>query len=457
MRIEKKFFFTNITINLVAMLTLGLMIGLLIAGYIRRDAQEDLVKENNLLGKIVLYKTESKSRRDPIAVVRKNLVTRLGTIDNVAIYEGNITNERLVMSSFTQTLTDEEMDNIVNRDIETVYSIKIEETWYLAYNDRIEVTQNKLKVPVIITTMIPNQDVRQLITKIIVVLVSLMILTSVLIIIATGYLSRRISKPIQQLTKTTKDIADKNYRTIQVVNTGDEIEELSKAMYNMARSIENYDKEQRKFYENISHELKTPLTVIGGYAEGIKTGIFASNDDALDTIVDETKHLKKQLENIIYLSKLDSLEDDLHLQTISMNQLLADALQRVESLIILNDIDVDYVPIEDVTIKMDYDKGIKMLTNIFTNCVKYTNDLIIIRCIVDDQIYHIQIKDNGEGFSQEILHQPFKRLKLDGKEGNGIGLSIVKKIVETHKGDFSIANDETGGAIYNISIPIRIL
>ncbi|MCK4259479.1 MAG: hypothetical protein KAX49_10905 [Halanaerobiales bacterium] len=90
----------------------------------------------------------------------------------------------------------------------------------------------------------------------------------------------------------------------------------------------------------MSHELKTPLTVISGYAQGIKNNIITDNVKAFDIIIDECNRLKKQLENIIYLSKLDTVKESFKFQQVSINEIITNALNKLDSLIIINDIDI---------------------------------------------------------------------------------------------------------------------
>ena len=105
--------------------------------------------------------------------------------------------------------------------------------------------------------------------------------------------------------------------------TGDEIQELDEDIVRMARSIVNNDRKRKAFFENTSHELKTPLMNIRGYAEGLKDGIF-SIDEAAEVIYEESESLRTLVESILYLSKLeDATHDRYQLQLVDLNEFLA--------------------------------------------------------------------------------------------------------------------------------------
>lgn len=196
------------------------------------------------------------------------------------------------------------------------------------------------------------------------------------------------------------------------------------------------------------------VTIISGYAQGVKNNVFEDQDKILDTIVNECNNFKKQLENIIYLSKLDTINETYNFKDNSLNNLIIDSLAKVDSIIILNEINIIYNPSEDIIIKVDKEKILRALTNVLSNCLKYTKDTIYVNTKKLDNEVKIQIYDNGNGFSEELLEKPFSGVVVGTKEGNGIGLSIIKKVIDTHKGSIRLENEKDYGAKYIIKLPI---
>lgn len=259
-----------------------------------------------------------------------------------------------------------------------------------------------------------------------------------------------ITKPVKALVGATRRIGKKEFDVKVPLNSKDEFGSLARAINEMTTSLKEKDAEQRKFYENISHEIKTPLTVIRGYAEGLKTDIFKNEEKILDAILRECTVLKKQIENAIYLSKLESFEQGFEIGIHNINALIGKALNKMESVILLNDIDIDFEPSEDHLIHIDHDKVVTVLTNVLTNCLKYTKDTISIEVFEKSKWLIVKICDNGPGFSKELLENPFSRSVVGEKEGTGIGLSIIKKVMEGHDGKIHLNNCETGGACYEL-------
>jgi len=196
------------------------------------------------------------------------------------------------------------------------------------------------------------------------------------------------------------------------------------------------------------------LTVISGYAQGLKTGIFEDPEQTLDKIVDECQGLKSQLENVIFLSKLDSLEEPYHFERLELNRLIIESLEKVESLIILDEIDVLFTPTNDIFIKGDHQKLRKALVNILTNCLKYTKSQLSIHVKQKEGQASVSIKDDGPGFSDEILENAFSRSYIGEKGGTGLGLCIIKRVVEGHKGRISLENVHPRGAKYHVQLPL---
>lgn len=458
MKIGKKFIISNILISLIAMIAMSIIISMIVSNYIKQDITDKLIKENKEIEKWFKYKKFLFLNNGELEIDESFYKYGLdSSIISAAFVIKDNNSAKLLIKPFRDKdiFTESEVDRILTQDLKKAYDITLTGKLHLAYNNKTEVDIEGKTFSILITTLIPNLHIRLIITQIIIVLIASVFIISMLSVIITSFVGRKITKPIEILKKITEKIADKNFNEKAEISTGDELEGLAESINNMAESIRKHDIEQKRFYENISHELKTPLTVISGYAQGIKTNIFDDNEKALDTIIEESAQIKKQLENVIYLSKLDGVNEFFHFQNSSINETISNALKKLDSIIILNDIDIIYEPIDDVMLSMDKDKIMRMLINILSNCLKYTKDTIEIGTKVSEGWYQIMISDNGEGFSKKILENPFSRIIVGEKGGNGIGLSIVKKIVDGHDGNITLGNNKDGGAIYTVELPVK--
>jgi signal transduction histidine kinase len=276
-----------------------------------------------------------------------------------------------------------------------------------------------------------------------------------LVLIAIAVLmifSKRLTRPIVKVSNLTKKYAKRDFSNKYIANTNDEIEELSKSISEMAHSLEKQDEQRDKMFRNISHELKTPLTAIYGYAEGIKNGVFKSTKEPLDIIMSESLRIKKLTEDIIYLSKLESHIEVFDLQKSDISDIMIKAIQSIESIAIMKDIDIKYTPSNIEKIPVDADKIHRALINILSNCVKYTNDLIEIDVKDNRDNAEIIVSDNGNGFKKEDIDNLLSGMTKEKSNGSGIGLSIVNEIVRGHSGKFTIANKKIGGAVFKITL-----
>lgn len=456
MKISKKLLISNIVINIIAMITLSIIIGGLVSNYIKKDTAEELIKENDTMIKLIDYRKFLHYNGNKLVFDKSFYakVSRNATLSTIYVIDESNSLLNIIPLSKRKIYTDDKIEKILNEDLKQVYDINIDDNLLLAYNNKIKITLDDKEFIFLVNTMIPKLIIKELITSIIIVLIASILVISLLSLIITSYMGRRITKPIEKLKEVTEKIANKDFSVKAIINTGDELESLATSVNNMAERIKRSEIEQKKFYENVSHELKTPVTVISGYAQGMKTNIFDDNEKVLDTIIEESTQLKKQLDNIIYLSKLDTINDIFHFDKSNINDVISNSIKKVDSIMILNDIDVIYEPIEDITLNIDSDKMMRMLINVLSNCIKYTKDTIYISTQLKSNTYEIVISDNGKGFSKKILENPFSRAMVGEKEGTGIGLSIVKKIIDCHNGYITLGNKCNGGAIYTIELPL---
>ncbi len=306
----------------------------------------------------------------------------------------------------------------------------------------------------IIVSAIPNDDVDHIISEVINSVLVIILLASAAIILLSALIANKIISPFKPILRGISFFSDKDFDNKIIVKTKDEFKVLGEAMNSMAMTLKAKDAEQKKFYEDFSHDLKTPITVISGYAEGIKSGVIANSDESLEQITKECQTLKKQIENMIYLSKLDTLNDAFSMEKLNLKKLLSATVSGVDSLIIINDIDVEFDVQDDIFVFADREKLLRAFTNIISNAIKHTKDEIKIECRTVDSETVIAISDNGNGFAAELLKNPFSRVGLESYDGSHIGLSIVKKIIDKHDGKVEILNKDTGGAVCKITLHI---
>ena len=223
--------------------------------------------------------------------------------------------------------------------------------------------------------------------------------------------------------------------------------------FRFGRDIEKEAERQQTFFQNASHELKTPLMAIQGYAEGIQAGVM-DTASAAEVILAESDRMTELVDELLDISKIDMGRQPLTLSEMDVRELLYDSIRAVEPAAAAGGIAIvpDF-PEEPVMVSCDDTRLRRAVTNILSNGVRYARSELRLTCRADRRQVTIRIQDNGDGIAEEDLPHIFDRFYM-GKNGkSGIGLALTKEIVHLHKGTIRAYNGETG-AVFEISIPV---
>lgn len=267
---------------------------------------------------------------------------------------------------------------------------------------------------------------------------------------------RNLTKPLRKLKDFTKDFSLKNYNQQIDIKTGDEIEELANSFNQMASKLKKYDETQKKFLQNASHELKTPLMAIQGNAEAIKDGVVEGQEvnQSLDVIIEESQRLKKVVDEILYLTKLENVEETFQYERRNIDGLIGNAIKSVKPLADKNEIKINISGNFNYIGQFDGEKLQRAFINILGNGIRYAKANIYIKGnLIGDKI-EINFIDDGAGFKDGEEKRIFDRFYKGENGGTGIGLSITKAIINGHDGDISAYNNESNGAVFEIILPI---
>ncbi len=222
--------------------------------------------------------------------------------------------------------------------------------------------------------------------------------------------------------------------------------------FRFGRDIEKEAERQQTFFQNASHELKTPLMAIQGYAEGIQAGVMDAGG-AAEVILEESDRMTELVEELLDISKIDMGRQQLALSEMDVRELLYDSIRAVEPIAAGGIAIVPDFPEEPVMVSCDDTRLRRAVTNILSNGVRYARSQLRLTCRADKRHVTIRIQDDGDGIAEEDLPHIFDRFYM-GKSGkSGIGLALTKEIVHLHKGTIRAYNGETG-AVFEISIPV---
>lgn len=222
--------------------------------------------------------------------------------------------------------------------------------------------------------------------------------------------------------------------------------------FRFGRDIEKEAERQQTFFQNASHELKTPLMAIQGYAEGIQAGVMDTGG-AADVILEESDRMTELVEELLDISKIDMGRQRLTLSETDIRELLYDGIRAVEPIAAGNIVIVPDFPEESVMVSCDDTQLRRAVTNILSNGVRYARSELRLTCRADKRHVTIRIQDDGDGITEEDIPHIFDRFYMGRSGKSGIGLALTKEIIHLHKGTIRAYNGDTG-AVFEISIPV---
>lgn len=284
---------------------------------------------------------------------------------------------------------------------------------------------------------------------------------SVFALLLSEVLSDKMTSDIKRLKYRAELLAERKFDVDVPIRSNDEVGELAESIDKMADSIREYDNNQKIFLQNASHELRTPLMSIRGYVEGIKDGVFTDTDYAYDMILSETSRLEKLVNEVMYLSKIETADGMIKLVPVELSDIMSETEERVHGVFDNSDVKLTVADIPKIELNADCDNLSTALTNIITNCLRYAKSEIKIEFIVSEKLI-VRISDDGNGINEADLPFIFKRFYKGQKGKYGLGLAIAKAVAEAHDGSVRAYNkqqfpeyfgENVTGAVFDIALP----
>lgn len=275
-------------------------------------------------------------------------------------------------------------------------------------------------------------------------------------IILSYFLTNKLVTPLTKLKWQLKKIEKRQFGQIERIQATGEIKEVEQSVFEMADELQRFMKSQQAFFQNASHELKTPLMTIQGYAEGIHDRIFDEKDEqkGLEMMVNEVNRLKKIINEMILLAKLDSEQNAYESENIMIRELIDQVQDRVLPLVHERGIHIHSDVKTEATLLGDQEKLLRALLNITFNGVRHANEQVAIHVTTDNNATIINIEDDGEGITEELIPHMFHRF-VKGKDGEtGLGLAIARAIVEQSDGTITAGHSDLGGAKFTLRFPL---
>ncbi|MCY6355138.1 sensor histidine kinase [Clostridium sp. ZS2-4] len=304
-----------------------------------------------------------------------------------------------------------------------------------------------------------------------------------LILVLSFIYSGMISKPLVDLNKTASKMARLDFTEKCQDDREDEIgnlahtlnflsENLKSALTSLRSSNEKLkqdiekekelEKMRKEFVASVSHELKTPISLIEGYAEGIKDGIVEGEEQEyyLDVIIDESQKMGSLVSDMLELSKLESGNVNINIKEFALDNVIVEIIKKLNGVRLQKKQDKNVEIITDIKCNLivlgDDIRIEEVVTNFLTNAIRHTKDdgKIFVRTIFNDDKVLVEIENEGQKIPQDELSKIWDRFyKIDKSRnrslgGTGLGLAIVKNILKLHNSEYGAKNTENGVKFY---------
>ena len=265
-------------------------------------------------------------------------------------------------------------------------------------------------------------------------------------------LSNGIVTRVRTLNSATQSIAKGKFDTRVTFKGKDEISLLARGFNKMAEDLKASDASKRDFVSNAAHELRSPMTSINGFVEGMLDGTIPPEKHRmyLEIVSSEVKRLTNLVRTMLDLSRIESGRDKLNLAVVDINELIRRVVirlgQKIENGGILPEIDISDAPL---LVKCDSDKIEQVLQNLMDNAIKFTPEgkALILRTERKGESVYVTVKDEGAGISRDELKLIWDRFytvdkaRSGKKTGTGLGLSIVKSIIDLHNSTITVSSE----------------
>ena len=272
------------------------------------------------------------------------------------------------------------------------------------------------------------------------------------------YLSRRIVRPLLQLSDAADEVALGNYDVAVPQNATGELGHLSERFGQMAERLAEVEKMERNFLMSVSHELRTPLTAIRGHVAALLEGVIddpVDREQSLETVEAEAQRLERLVQDILDLAKLDTHRFTVRTEEVDMATLIEQVYERYREEAQRRSIDYRQELRNRPVIVSDGDRVLQVVGNLLSNAFKATPDggRISLELAQQNGSVHVAVEDNGPGIPAEQRDRLFRPFVTDSSSGTGLGLAIAKELSTALGGRIDLDSEVGRGSRFELVLP----
>ncbi len=278
------------------------------------------------------------------------------------------------------------------------------------------------------------------------------------------FMTRKMTRPVNLMSKAAVKMSKGDFSERIPVKGDDEISDLAEAFNAMSNSLTQLEGMRRSFVANVSHELRTPMTTIGGFIDGILDGTIPPERQNyyLEIISSEIKRLSRLVQSMLSLARLESGEQKVNPTKFGLSEIVCDVLLSQEQRIEAKNINVLGLDKgRDIMVTADRDLIYQAIFNLADNAIKFAteNGAIEVNVFENENGVNFTIRNDGKGIKPEDLQYIFDRFyksdkaRSENKDGTGLGLYIVKTIVDIHNGNITVRSQQDSFTEFTITFP----
>ena len=474
----KRYFFRSAAIIFVGFIFIGFATMLFIAGHWWNEKVETLTRNShNIVEMYTEFQTNDLSEDEEVALMSNTLEIMSSATNSdyfVTDLEGNV-----IMCASCTSFYSNDCEKHGSLIIEDAYMSRAVKGGFTDYATDAEIGSGQfiVAIPVklngdVIACVFATEDaITGLLPYVLSIAQTLsyaIIITLAIMFIAMYFITRGITKPLEQMQEATKHFAvgEFDYR-VSANFKNKEFNTFAKELNKMAYELSINDEAQKSFVANVSHELKTPMTTIGGFIDGILDGTIPEHEQKkyLSIVSLEVKRLSRMVVSMLNLSKIEAGEVQLAPTKYNVAKQIFETLLSFEKKIEEKKINIiGFEDMGEVTIDADRDLLQQVIYNLIDNAVKFTpeNGTITVVAKHTKDATSVQIRNSGAGVSKGEIARIFERFyKVDKSrsfdtKGVGLGLYIVKTIINMHDGEISASSEQGEYTEFAFEIPFSI-
>lgn len=477
-----KYLSISLSIVLISFLILGTMLVYFVAQYSETQKKASLSENTQVVSDLIA--TESTIWNNTLSITKaqmntlRNVITTISTSMDADIFvtriDGELTGATIFCSEGTycthlQHIVPPEICNEVLTQesglffTSTLGDVYTEKRLVAAKPILVDTGQEIVPVGIVFSTT-SEGAFTDFTSQILKIFFLAAISTFVIVFCITGFFTYNMVRPLRQMSQAAKSFAKGDFTIRVPVTSSDEIGELSVAFNNMADALAASEGTRRSFIANVSHELKTPMTTIAGFIDGILDGTIPKDkqNHYLKIVTAEVRRLSRLVTSMLSLSRIDSGDLKMHKQRFDMTNIIISTLLTFEQKLSMRHINVlGLEDSESVFVEGDPDMIHQVVYNLLENAVKFTeeNGIIEINTQVLPTRVTVEIKNSGPGIPPDELHHIFERFyktdksRSQDKNGMGLGLYIVKTIMRLHGGDITAKSVQNEFSSFKFWLP----